>query len=241
MSIQQLNSQYFQVAGSPQKSLILKLSGAVLVFFKSQRCNDCLAFFPAFQQISVSEPRLVFAAVDVDLSRDIVQMSVGTTTEVIRVPQIILYIQGRPHARFRGQDKTKVALQSFIQEALKGVNLQQGPPQQNQYPQQPPQNQYPQQPPQNQYPPPRGNAFVQPQQNMYGGPSYPQNQVYMPEVNPSRQAGQIAGYGQGPAQAHPSMQQQCDPSKEDCLQIPDQIIPHNQPWESDYKQLTGVI
>jgi len=209
MSIHQLSTQNFHIVGNQRQSLNINYGGNVLVFFKLQGCQGCAAFEPIFHQLSNEDRRVSYGILDLTYNRDIVQLSRSTTTPIQKVPHLILYSEGRPYARFKGE-KNIQSLKNFISDAT---------------PQQTPQK----------------PSFVQPQQqNMYGGPPTRGN-VYMPESQPPRQAINMANSGIPAQQAHPSMRQQCEQDNEDCLMIPDQIIPHNMPWESDYKKLTGVI
>ena len=214
MSIHQLSTQNFHVVGQQRQSLNINYGGNVLVFFKLQECQGCAAFEPVFNQLSTEEQRVSVAVLDLTYNREIVQMSRSSTTPIQKVPCLILYVQGRPHARFKGQ-KDLQSLKNFITGALQAVPQQ--PPQQSSF--------VPQQQP--------------PQQNMYGGSQQPQGSAFMPDIVPPKAAINMAHYG--PAQAHPSMQQQCDPDDDECLMIPKNIIPKNMPWESDYKKLIGEI
>ena len=212
MSVHQLSTQNFYVVGNQRQSLNIDYSGNVLVLFKVQECQGCAAFEPVFLQLSREEKRASIAILDLTYNREIVHMSRHTTTPIQKVPKLILYVQGRPHARFKG-DKTLQSLRNFITDALQVT--QQQPSQQHTFVQQ------------------------QPQQNLYGGPPPQGRAAYMPDIQPPKQAINMAqGIG---GHAHPSMQQQCDPDDTECLMIPDQIIPHNMPWESDFKKLAGVI
>jgi thiol-disulfide isomerase/thioredoxin len=218
MAIRQIGTENFFVSGNQMN---LNLAGNTLVFFKSEQCQGCAAFEPVFNQLSREDQRVTYATVDLSYHRNIVQMSKPTTTTIQKVPHLILYVQGRPHARFSGERNIK-GLRDFLAGVMKTIP---------QYPQHPQHSQ----PQQNQV------SFIAPQNNMYGGQSVTGHQTMaMPDIAPPRQAARMATGG-GPSQAHPSMQNQCDPDDEDCMLMPSHIIPHNMPWESDYKRMMGEI
>lgn len=212
MSVHQLTSQNFHVVGQQRQALNINFAGNVLVLFKLDGCQGCGAFEPIFYQLAGVENRATMAVLNLSHHRDIIQQSRNTSTPIKKVPCLILYIQGRPRAVFNGK-KDIPNLRKFITDVLDSAASQQ-------------QSFAPQQ-----------QSFV-PQQNMYGG-AQQGGAVYMPESQPPKVAARMAQHDGG--MAHPSMSQQCDSDDEECLMMPDQIIPHNMPWESDYKKLTGRI
>lgn len=205
MSIHTLDIHNFFISG---KSMNINLPGNYLVFFKFDGCKGCEVFLPIFTQLSREDRRISYGIVDLTYNRNIVQMSKPTTTHINIVPHLIIYVQGKPHARFTGE-KNRKALTEFLSGVLATV------------PQHQPQA-----------------SFV-PQQNMYGGPSTQGTIVNIPDSQPPRQASRMATSGM--AQAHPSMQKQCDPDDEECLLMPAHITPHNMPWEVDVKRIMGEI
>ncbi len=232
MSVHNLTSQNFQVVGAQgSQTLKLNYSGNVLVLFKLQQCQGCSALEPIFYQLSNEDKRVGYAVCDLTHDKNVITMSRNTTTAITKVPHLILYVQGAPHARFKGESKTIAAIKNFISSALQAQRP--APIQQYQTPQQAQPQQYAQT--RQQQP-----AFVtqQPGQNMYGGQAG--GPAHMPEVNIPRQANNIAGANPR-AQAHPSMQQQCDPENESCLLSPPDIFPYNIPWEIDYKKLEQTV
>lgn len=202
--------------GNHKQSMCLKVGGIILVLFKIQGCTGCASIEPIFRSFANRDNRVSYGIVDLTREKQIVQMSRATTTVIQTVPRIIIYTEGKPFAVFTGE-KSQRGIQTFIDNILE----QYKPPQRQVYPQQAP-------PPQ--------QSFVP--QNMYGGPQT-DSPAFMPASQPPRRAMGIATNHGG--MAHPSMNQQCDSDDEDCLLMPEQIIPHNMPWESDYKKLTGTI
>ncbi len=223
MAVHQLTDQNFRLEG---RVLKVTHSGNTLVFFKLDTCHACAAFEPIFRQIAAADQArsVTYAIINLTHYRNVINMAANTKTLISAVPHFILYVPddrptpgytpgGKPHARYKGQNNAP-NIQKFITDALRVVSNPQRLPQQSFVPQ-------------------------QQSQNMYGGPQQ-QGNVYMPDINPSRAATQMAQSG-GMNSIHPSMQEQCAEDDEECLMMPNQIIPHNMPWESGYKKLLGDI
>jgi len=204
------------VIGTRQKTLGINLQGNVFVFFKMQGCDNCAQFEPIFAQLSKMEGRVNCAILDITKNRDVVVWSRDTNTAITAVPVLILYINGRPHAKFNGT-KNIPSIQTFITKALQtnpaGSSSQQFMPQSSHSP-------HPPHPPQG-------------QSNMYGGGYGPAQHQYgqqdgkfhMPEIGaaPSMK-GVIKGYVSG---------NNVEDDDEARLLVPDTVIPHNTPWEAE--------
>ena len=213
-SIAFLASHNFVVIGTRQKTLGINLQGNVFVFFRMHGCDSCAQFEPIFAKLSEIEKRVTCAILDVTQCRDVVMWSRDTSTPITAVPVLILYINGRPHAKFNGT-KNISSIQAFITKAL-----QSNPSASTQQPFMP--NQQVPQPSQHNiyggnYTPPRG-----------GGGSYQQGKSYMPEIGtaPSMK-GIIKGY------AADNNVEDDDDSK---LMVPDTVIPYNAPWEAEISE-----
>jgi thioredoxin-like negative regulator of GroEL len=120
MSVHRLTAQNFHLVGQQKQSLHINFGGNVLVFFKSQGCNMCAAFEPIFYQFAAQENRVTMAVVDLTYNRNIVHLSRGTTTPIEGTPRLILYVQGRPHALFKGE-RNLHSLITFISGALQTI------------------------------------------------------------------------------------------------------------------------
>lgn len=207
--ISRLGTENFFMAG---KSLNIDIQGITLVFFKSERCQGCAMFDQVFNQIAKEDRRLNYATIDLSHHQSVVQMSKSSTTEIRKVPHVILYDQGRPHARFTG-DKTIKGIRDFLGTIL--PSLLQRQPQ---------------------------ASFVQPQQghnsighnNPYGNPGgyYPPN----PQIQPPTQQQRPTT-----PQTFQNAQNQCDPDDEECLMMPSHITPYNMPWETEFKKIAGEL
>lgn len=213
MSIYKLASQNFQLVGSQQPlSMQISVQEPIFVMFKLQGCVGCAAIEPVFSQLSNEDRRVSYGVADLTQNKEIANMSRKSNTIIEKVPHFILYVQGKPKARFVGATKTIESFRKFLSDAL--IQMQQQPT-----------VQIVNSPPQ---------SFVQ---NMYGG-NQNNGQSYVPEMqNAPRGVNRMLQDGNSVANsAHPSMKQ-CDPEDKNCLTMPEDIIPHNMPWESDIKSL----
>jgi len=209
-----LSSEDFVVMGTKQKTLGITVPGNVLVFFKMQRCPNCKEFEPVFARLSAKENRVTHAVLDVTDNRDVILSSRETNTPIAAVPVIILYINGRPHAKFSGT-KNIPSIQNFITKALQANTAAVAAPRQQQF--------MPSTSAKS------GGKVRQQggQQQMPGG-----GKAWVPDIGaaPSMKgiikgAGGRSGYAQG---------MNVDDDEEPRLMIPDTVIPHNAPWEADF-------
>lgn len=218
MSLVSLNASNFSLTGRQQtKTMTINVPGNVLVLFKMQGCKGCEATEPIFYQLTNMDRRVTYATVDLTANPTIVAMSRNSSTAIPSVPHIILYVQGRPHARYNGQ-KTPDAIRSFLSKALQAAT-QQGPPQSQQF--------MPQQQQSNMYG--STSASGPPQ----GQPQGPGGKYYSPEIgsSPSMQT-VIKGGGKGTSYAYLGEGGEEDDT---VLMMPDGVISYTAPWESVYK------
>lgn len=118
-----LSKDDFIVMGTKDKTLGIQAKGVVLVFFKMQNCPNCAEFEPIFAKLAHKENRVIPAICDISQNREVALTSRNTNTPIVAVPLIILYINGRPHAMFKGQ-KNIPSLQKFITNALQAPTIQ---------------------------------------------------------------------------------------------------------------------
>jgi len=211
MSINFLSAENFVVMGTKQKILGINAPGNVLVFFKMQKDNNCAEFEPVFASLARKEKRVSFAVLNISENREVVISSRETNTPITAVPVIILYINGRPHAKFNGT-KNIPSIQNFITKALQ-VNMSTSAPASRQ-----------------QFMPsvPSGGRVRQEVDSHQGG----NGKAWVPDIGaaPSMKgiikgAGGRSGYAQG---------MNVEDEDEPRLMIPDTVIPHNAPWEADF-------
>ncbi len=119
MSIQYLSSAHFSSAGG--RALRCNLPGIVFVMFKSDGCQHCRQTLPLIQQFAKQDMRLTWAVADVGQYRDVVAMSKTTSTPIRAVPMFILYVEGRPHANYKGP-RNAPKMKKFIDDILLSLN-----------------------------------------------------------------------------------------------------------------------
>lgn len=214
MSVDQLSSQHFQVVGTKKRTLNIQVPGNVLVFFKMQNCPGCAQFEPVFHQLASQTPTIKHTVADLSYNREIVVMSRQTNTPIEKVPFIMLYVNGRPHAKFNGK-KNIPSLQNFITKALGAVPAPSRRPQSS-FVQQPPG--YAQQPP----------GYAQ-------QPQYPpqSSKVYQPDLQMPKNMGSVRGSNAGGYKYMNDVEEEDDEK----LEIPAQVTPYNTPWNTKYKKM----
>lgn len=207
-----LNGSNFMILGTRQKSLGINIQGSVLVLFKMQNDPNCAAFEPVFSKLASQENRVMFAILDLAHNRDVAKWSMETSTQIRAVPLLILYINGKPHAKFNGAQNVS-SVQGFITKAL-GAAM--GTPasvhsQTSGVP----------------------SSFM-PSQNMYGGQNYSQQQKksWEPDIGKAPSLKGIIKGGVPKGFAGNGYEEEDEPR----LLIPDTVIPHNTPWEAELQE-----
>jgi len=230
MSIYQLSSANFTVTGFQRKSLDINVPGPVLVFFKTTNCEGCNAVTPIFNELSRNERGINYGIISVDIHRDVVQMSRQTSAAISSVPFFILYIDGKPLAKYTGK-KDVMSMRSFIVKAMQSI--QSRAPDISQSTVIP------------QLPPTGGGG-------MYGNggyshpnlapPTYSNNpgarqndsQYHMPEIGNAPNLKNVIKGGNTSQYAYLNDVEEEDEEK---LLVPNMVTPHNVPWESSYKKM----
>lgn len=134
------NNFFIKSPGGKNK-LCISVDGITVVFFKMQGCKGCQTFFPIFQRIA-QEYDVNFAILDATENRGVAPMSRNTTTPIETVPEIILYKNGEPIARYKG-DRQYGSLKVYVEKCLKLVgNSMQQQSQPNMYGSAAPQHSY---------------------------------------------------------------------------------------------------
>ncbi len=211
MSVHQLSSNNFRVVMGPTKPiLVLDKPGVVLVFFKMTNCPLCKNLEPVFFGLARGENGISYGILNLDRDRKVSNMSRDTSTPIKVVPTLIIYINGRPHAKPKGTNHTIQSLRSFISRV---VSSQQA------------------------HPPQSSTSFMPPMSQSGGGRGYypqqqsHQNKYYMPELNTSKFSSkkhvqpQLGG---------------AEDEEEPKLETPNQVVPHNVPWEVGYRKINEM-
>jgi len=208
----------FTIVGQKVKTLGISKMGNVLVLFKMSNDANCNQFEPIFATLATQENRVGFAVVDISPTspgREVVIWSRNTTTPINGVPMLLLYVNGVPHAKFNGA-RTVQSIRTFITKALeaamsRGSPTVAPPASQGQFMQTPTAASY--------TPMPTGAGG-----NMYGGPAPRGGPHYAPEIKSPSLKGVIKG---GVPQGGVEVEEEYK------LEIPDDVVPHNTPWEAD--------
>ncbi len=211
MSIPFLSSENFVVMGRQNKVLGINVPGNVLVFFKIQGDPNCTDFEPVFVQLSHKEDRVTYATLDVKQNREVIKSSRETTTAIETVPLLILYINGRPHAKFSGT-KNVPSIRNFITKALQTNMSNTSAPRQQFM---------------------SGNAGGVPTGGGRGIQTSAKS--YIPDIGtaPSMK-GVIKGAGKSGGSTGYISGMNVEEEEEPRLLIPDSVIPHNTPWEAEF-------
>ena len=119
MGVQNLTQDNFSLNDG---RLLCDMTGICIVMFKSNGCKFSNQFFPIYTKLSSRESRLTWATVNIDGNRNIVNMSKGTKTQINAVPIIIMYVNGRPFAKYSG-DLSGEKLMDFVNKILDKVGV----------------------------------------------------------------------------------------------------------------------
>lgn len=117
-SITFLDSSNFVLIGTQNKLLGVTISDPFLVFFKMKSSEPCRIFEPIFSELSTIDKRVSYGILDVERYKNVVAQSRSTSTPITSVPLVILYLGGRPHAKYNGS-KNVASMQTFITEMFK--------------------------------------------------------------------------------------------------------------------------
>jgi len=211
-TIVKLTPNDFTMLGTTNKTLGIRNPGSMLILYR-MNCNNCATFEPIFRELAKKDPRIQYGVLDLDAYQQVAQWSNQTSTPIKHVPFLVLYINGRPHAKFSGT-KNVASISSFLTKAL------------DTQPSAPPQQFVAQTAPAAR----GGGSGGGGGGNMYGGGGGGQpgrqpgaRKQYMPELGeaPSMK-GIIKGYTGGGGYVE---------EEEDVVaRVPPNVIPYNQPW-----------
>lgn len=129
MSILALGEEHFVMS---HRTLGIKVKGLVLVLFKLSDDGNSRKFEPTFAKLSMLDKRVYYGIVDIGNYPNIIRKSKDSSTPINGIPTLILYIEGKPHAKFNGSNNIE-SIQDFMTKALNMKPPQPHPPQQNMY------------------------------------------------------------------------------------------------------------
>ena len=106
-----LNSSDFHVMDTPKGQIMCtNIPGFSLILFYSTQCKFCKNLIPLFKQIPKSVGGCKFGMINVSNNKECIIRSRQTIAPINVVPYILLYIDGKPYMRYKGDhDISKIA------------------------------------------------------------------------------------------------------------------------------------
>lgn len=102
--IHSLSEANFEIGKGVKGNVLLNdINGISFVFFWSDKCKPCHLAFPEYKKVSSSTKGIVFTMLNVNKNPKVIQMSNQTIMPIKYTPQLILYVNKRPYARYDGQ------------------------------------------------------------------------------------------------------------------------------------------
>ena len=99
-----LSSSDFHTMDTPRgKIMCTNIPGFSLILFYSTQCKFCKHLIPLFKQIPKSVGGCKFGMMNVSNNKDCIIRSRQTIAPINVVPYILLYIDGKPYMRYKGE------------------------------------------------------------------------------------------------------------------------------------------
>lgn len=89
------------------------IRGISLILIYSKQCPHCSRLLPIFKQLPGTLEGCQFGLIDVTHDRRIISMSTKSIAPVAHVPYILLYINGMPFMKYKG-DNTADSIRQFV-------------------------------------------------------------------------------------------------------------------------------
>ncbi len=119
MSVQHLTDAHFSNAGGGV--LRCNLPGITFIMFKTEKCGYCKQTMPILNTLAQQDRRVTYAIIDVGQFRHLITMAKTSNTPIRSVPMFILYIEGKPHANYKGE-RSVHHIRSFLNKILSTIN-----------------------------------------------------------------------------------------------------------------------
>jgi len=104
--------------------LCISIPGLTLILFYSPLCKFCQEFLPVYKTLPGSVQGCQFAILNVSQNKNCIKLSENTKNPIDVVPYLLLYVNGRPFIRYKGE-LTADYLRYFIIEVIKSLHMQQ--------------------------------------------------------------------------------------------------------------------
>ena len=115
-----LSSDDFFIQDTPSGKLLNTYStqGLILILFYSTQCKHCVNAIPIFRNLPQMIHGCSFGMINVSTNARVVHMSKSTVSPIQYVPYIVLYFNGEPYYKYKGQVNIE-NIQRFISEVSK--------------------------------------------------------------------------------------------------------------------------
>lgn len=108
MSLLYLRANDFKVVTTEAGPMLHNvINGFSLILFYSPRCQHCQTFIPKFKSLPSIVNGCQFGIIDISQNRNVVEVAnKSTITPIPYVPLLILYLHGKPYAKYEGNPAT---------------------------------------------------------------------------------------------------------------------------------------
>jgi hypothetical protein len=109
-----------------QKGSVLrtKISGISVILFYSNGCEYCPNLKRLFHQIAGSISGCQFGLMNLSLHKQFIYSTQGTTTPLVYVPFIVLYVNGKPYLEYKGPHDLQ-SITNFVVEVANNMHQKQ--------------------------------------------------------------------------------------------------------------------
>jgi thiol-disulfide isomerase/thioredoxin len=122
MSLINLVDRNFGVSGDMLMCNVPNIN-VLFVLFKTENCEYCKSTLPVFAELSRRELRVAWGVMDLGKYRSVIAMSKDTSFPLKSVPMLILFVNGRPHANYKG-DRSVEGISKFLNSIIPTLNVQ---------------------------------------------------------------------------------------------------------------------
>ena len=88
--------------GATKKMKLVSNGGFEIVLFYSEKCPHCYDYLKAFGNCNDKATNVTFTLVNVDDSRQLIELSKGTNTELQQVPYVVMFVNGDAFMSYSG-------------------------------------------------------------------------------------------------------------------------------------------
>lgn len=114
----------FEKGPGEKKILVNGISGLSLVLFYSPKSKFCKEIIPIFKELPDAVSGCRIAVFNIDLNREMILASKETTTPILYVPYIMLYLDGKPYICYKNSIDIQT-ISSFILSVSRNMNHKQ--------------------------------------------------------------------------------------------------------------------